>query len=317
MASAMQETIASQPGELRRLLGDDAAIGPAAERLRGRRVLLVGTGTSWHAAGIGAWFLRAAGVEAWAVQAMDAALSGPRPGADDGLILLSHRGTKRYTTDVVEQARAAGAAVVSISARGVAGADIETVEPERSSAFTASHLGALMRVAQLSVALGGDLGGPLASVPDAVAGIVDGPPIGVEPPARSLEFIGAGPNQWTAAEGALKIRETAYVAASGLAVEQYLHGPAVAVGPGDTLVALNGGGPGEERLLAVAGGAESCGVAVRLIEAKGDGQLLSVFPLTAAVQRIALEAAEALGTNPDSFGRDVPARAHALDGIDL
>jgi len=317
MASAMQETIASQPGELRRLLGDDAAIGPAAERLRGRRVLLVGTGTSWHAAGIGAWFLRAAGVEAWAVQAMDAALSGPRPGADDGLILLSHRGTKRYTTDVVEQAGAAGAAVVSISARGVAGADIETVEPERSSAFTASHLGALMRVAQLSVALGGELGGPLASVPDAVAGIVDGPLIGVEPPARSLEFIGAGPNQWTAAEGALKIRETAYVAASGLAVEQYLHGPSVAVGPGDTLVALNGGGPGEERLLAVARGAESCGVAVRLIEAKGGGELLSVFPLTAAVQRIALEAAEALGTNPDSFGRDVPARAHALDGIDL
>ena len=317
MPSAMHETIASQPGELRRLLGDDGAIAAAAERLRGRRVLLVGTGTSWHAAGIGAWFLRAAGVEAWAVQAMDAALSGPRPGADDGLILLSHRGTKRYTTAVVERARSAGAAVVSISARGVAGADIETVEPERSSAFTASHLGALMRLAQLSAALGGDLGGPLAGVPDAVAGVVDGPPIGVEPPRRSLEFIGAGPNQWTAAEGALKIRETAYVAASGLAVEQYLHGPSVAVGAGDALVALNGGGPGEERLLAVARGSESCGATVRLIEAKAGGELLSVFPLTAAVQRIALEAAESLGTNPDSFGRDVPARAHALDGIDL
>jgi glucosamine--fructose-6-phosphate aminotransferase (isomerizing) len=316
MASAMQETIASQPEELRRLLADDAAIGPAAERLRGRRILLVGTGTSWHAANIGAWFLRAAGAEAWAVQAMDAALAGPRPAADDALVLLSHRGTKRYTSDVVERARADGAAVVAISARGVPGADIETVDPERSAAFTASHLGALMRLAQLTVALGADLG-PLAAVPDAVAGIVEGPPIGVEPPARSLEFIGAGPNQWTAAEGALKIRETAYVAASGLAVEQYLHGPSVAPGPGDALVALNGGGPGEERLLAVARSAESCGVTVRLIEAKAGGELLSVFPLTAAVQRIALEAAETRGTNPDSFGRDVPARAHALDGIDL
>ena len=316
MASAMQETIASQPGELRRLLADDAAIGAAAERLRGRRVLLAGTGTSWHAASIGAWFLRAAGAEAWAVQAMDAALAGPRPAAGDALVLLSHRGTKRYTTDVVERARADGAAVVAISARGVPGADIETVEPERSSAFTASHLGALMRLAQLAVALGADLG-PLAAVPDAVAGIVDGPPIGVEPPERGLEFIGAGPNQWTAAEGALKIRETAYVAAQGLAVEQYLHGPSVAAGPADTLVALNGGGPGEERLLAVARSAESCGVTVRSIEAKAGGELLSVFPLTAAVQRIALEAAERLGTNPDSFGRDVPARAHALDGIDL
>jgi glutamine---fructose-6-phosphate transaminase (isomerizing) len=313
--SAMAETIASQPGELRRLLAEDSAGGPAAERLRGRRVLLVGTGTSWHAASIGAWFLRAAGVDAWAVQAMDAALGGPRPGAGDGLILLSHRGTKLYTTDVVERARVDGAAVVSISARGVAGADIETVEPERSSAFTASHLGALMRVAQLAVALGADL--DLGSVPDAVAEVVDGPPIGVEPPARSLEFIGAGPNQWTAAEGALKIRETAYVAASGLAVEQYLHGPSVAVGPKDTLVALNGGGPGEERLLAVVRSTESVGATVRLFEAKAAGELLSVFPLTAVVQRIALEAAERLGTNPDSFGRDVPARAHALDGIAL
>jgi glutamine---fructose-6-phosphate transaminase (isomerizing) len=313
--SAMAETIASQPGELRRLLAEDSAGGPAAERLRGRRVLLVGTGTSWHAASIGAWFLRAAGVDAWAVQAMDAALGGPRPGAGDGLILLSHRGTKLYTTDVVERARVDGAAVVSISARGVAGADIETVEPERSSAFTASHLGALMRVAQLAVALGADL--DLGSVPDAVAEVVDGPPIGVEPPARSLEFIGAGPNQWTAAEGALKIRETAYVAASGLAVEQYLHGPSVAVGPKDTLVALNGGGPGEKRLLAVVRSTESVGATVRLFEAKAAGELLSVFPLTAVVQRIALEAAERLGTNPDSFGRDVPARAHALDGIAL
>jgi glutamine---fructose-6-phosphate transaminase (isomerizing) len=313
--SAMRESIASQPGELRRLLADEAPIGAPAGRLRGRRVMLVGTGTSWHAASIGAWFLRAAGVEAWAVQAMDAALGGPRPGAGDGLILLSHRGTKLYTTDVVERARREDAAVVSISARGVAGADIETVEPERSAAFTASHLGALMRLAQLAVALGADL--DLTSVPDAVADVVDGPPIGVEPPARSLEFIGAGPNQWTAAEGALKIRETAYVAASGLAVEQYLHGPSVAVGPTDTLVALNGGGPGEERLLAVARSAESVGVTVRVFEAKAAGELLSVFRLTAVVQRIAIEAAERLGTNPDSFGRDVPARAHALDGIAL
>ena len=66
--SAMRETIASQPDELRRLLDDQAGVAEAADRLRGRRLLLVGTGTSWHAANIGAWFLRAGGVEAWPVQ---------------------------------------------------------------------------------------------------------------------------------------------------------------------------------------------------------------------------------------------------------
>jgi glutamine---fructose-6-phosphate transaminase (isomerizing) len=316
MTSAMAETMASQAGELRGMLADTSAVTAAAERLRGRRLLLVGTGTSWHAANIGAWFLRAAGVEAWPVQAMDAALIGPRPAKDDGLILLSHRGTKQFTSQVLERARADGAATAVISARGAPGADIETVAPERSSAFTASHCGALLRLAQLAVGLGGDIG-PLEAVPDAVAAVVDGPAVGVEPPRRSLEFIGAGPNQWTAAEGALKVRETAYVAASGLSVEQYLHGPSVAVGSSDTLVCLNGGGPGEERLLAVARSAESCQVTVRVMTAESPNELLSVFPLTAAVQKIALETAERLGTNPDSFGRDLPARAHAMDGLSL
>ena len=54
-----------------------------------------------------------------------------------------------------------------------------------------------------------------------------------------------------------------------------------------------------------------------MIAADAPNELLSVFPLTAAVQKIALETAETLGTNPDSFGRDVPARAQALDGIAL
>ena len=38
---------------------------------------------------------------------VDAALHGPRPAKDDGLILLSHKGTKTYTMEMLEQARAA------------------------------------------------------------------------------------------------------------------------------------------------------------------------------------------------------------------
>jgi glucosamine--fructose-6-phosphate aminotransferase (isomerizing) len=255
-------------------------------------------------------------VDALPVQAIDAALHGPRPTGREGLILLSHRGTKQFTSRVLERARGDGAAIVVISGLGSPGADIETTPQERSSAYTASHTGTMIRLAQIAVALGADLG-PLDTVPDAVAAVVDGPPIGVAPPRRSLEFIGAGPNQWTAAEGALKVRETAYVAASGMNVEQYLHGPSVAPGADDTLICLNGGGPGQERLLAVARSAESCRVTVRVITMDQPSELLSVFPLTAAVQKIALETAERLGTNPDSFGRDVPSRAHAMDGISL
>jgi glucosamine--fructose-6-phosphate aminotransferase (isomerizing) len=312
----MSETMQSQPEQLRGMLADTAGIDAAAERLRGRRLFLAGTGTSWHAANIGAWFLRAAGVDAWPVQAMDAVLYGPRPAGNDGLVLLSHKGTKTYTMQLLERARAEGVPTAVISGKGAPGAEIETSVVERSAAYTASHTGAMLRLAQLATALGADLG-PLDGVPDAVAAVVEGPAVGVDPPSRAMEFVGAGPNQWTAAEGALKVRETAYVASAGMGVEQFLHGPSVAVGRDDRLVCLDGGGPGRERLSQVARSAESAGVPVRMIAGDAPNELLSVFPLTAAVQKIALETAETLGTNPDCFGRDVPARAQALDGIAL
>src|SRR5262249_58868175 len=130
--------------------------------------------------------------------------------------------------------RAAGdVETVVIGGVGSPRVDLETVEQERSAACTASHLGALMRVAQIADALGASL--PLPRVPDAVEAALDGE-LGIEPPGRLLEFVGAGPNQWTAAEGALKVRETSRIATEGLSVEQFFHGPSVAVGADDTLI---------------------------------------------------------------------------------
>jgi fructoselysine-6-P-deglycase FrlB-like protein len=76
-----------------------------AERLRGRRVLAIGTGTSWHAASQAAVLLRAAGVDACAVQSADAAVDGPLPGSDGALLAFSHTGAKRYTAQAVQRAR--------------------------------------------------------------------------------------------------------------------------------------------------------------------------------------------------------------------
>ena len=57
--------------------------------------------------------------------------------------------------------------MIQISGEGIEEADLITVAQERSAAYTASHLGALLRAAQLAVALGADLPA-LADVPDAV-----------------------------------------------------------------------------------------------------------------------------------------------------
>jgi glucosamine--fructose-6-phosphate aminotransferase (isomerizing) len=293
----MEQAIQRQPEELRRLLGDTATVERVAAELRGRSVCLVGTGTSWHAANHAAWLLRDATTSAWPVQTMDAAAYGLWREFDTVLI-FSHTNKKRYTKEVYADARAAGLPVFVIGAIGV-GADIETGERERSSAYTISHLGALMRAAQLATVLGADIG-DLSAVPDAVQRVVerDG---AFAPPERLVEYTGAGPNQWTAAEGALKARETSYVATEGLSAEQLLHGPAVALDERDALVALDGGGPASDRVHAVAKAGEAAGVRVTTIEERDLGEALSIFPLTAHVQLIALRLAQHLGVDPDCF----------------
>lgn len=295
----MAKTMARQPDELRRILADREPVEAVAARIDGRRTFVVGTGTSWHAANQGAYFLRLAGVDALAVPAADCASWGQVPTPADALVLMSHRGTKRYTNVVLARARADGVPTIAIGGQGAPGTDLETVAPETAGTFTASHLGALARLAQLAETLGADLG-DLDAVPAAVAAALAGPGPGVELPERGLELVGAGPNQWTAAEGALKIREAAHLFTEGLAVEQCLHGPGFALGPRDALICLDGGGAGSERVAEAATAIEALGTRVYRFAATDLGEPLSVFPLTVVVQRIALDFAYRLGTDPDN-----------------
>src|SRR4051794_29724840 len=116
--SKMREAMESQPDELARLLADARAADAAAERLAGRRVRLIGIGTSWHAAHHGAWLLREAGVEAEALHSADVAPYGRAIAPDDGVIVLSHTGGTGYSMTMLQRAREAGAETLPISAIG-------------------------------------------------------------------------------------------------------------------------------------------------------------------------------------------------------
>ncbi len=306
----MRRTLLTQPEELHRLHADSGPAEAVAERLRGRRVLLCGVGTSWHAAHHGAWLLREAGVDARAEHAADLAPYDRRLAPDAVVVVLSHTGVTGYSRAVAARAPD----VVRVCAAGGRG-DLETVSPETSYAYTASHTAAMLRLAQVAVALGAPLN--LGAVPDAVAAVLDRPgPLLGEPPARSLELIGAGPNAWTAQEGALKVREASYMAAEGLNAEQFFHGPSVALDAKDALVVLVGGGPMAARVEAIAAAVEVTGARVVRLKEDGLGEALSVFPLTVVVQRIALELAEARGVSPDRFRyEEDPRREAAFESL--
>jgi glucosamine--fructose-6-phosphate aminotransferase (isomerizing) len=312
--SEMRCTMLAQPDELTRLLADPEPALAAADRLRGRRLFLVGVGTSWHAAHHGVWLLREAGVDARAFNAADLAPYGIAFGEGDGVLVLSHTGKTGYSRGVLDRARELGAVTVHVSGIG-AGGDVETTAPETSYAYTASHTGAMLRLAQIAVALGASL--QLDAVPDAVATALsrEGPRL-APPPERLVELIGAGPNGWTAQEGALKIREASHLAAEGLTAEQFFHGPSVALDARDALVVLDGGGPVAARVEAIAAAVEVTGARVLRFSEAALGEPLSVFPLTAVVQRIALELAEARGVNPDRFRyAEEPRREEAFENL--
>src|SRR5579884_1775997 len=110
--SAMYQTIHRQPADLRRLLAEGwAPAGEAADRLAtARRIFLVGIGTSYHAALVGSWLLRAAGSDARAINSFDFALYPDSfPLADgDAVVVMAHSGVKRLSGEAMARARAAG-----------------------------------------------------------------------------------------------------------------------------------------------------------------------------------------------------------------
>ena len=63
--------------------------------------------------------------------------------------------------------------------------------------------------------------------------------------------------------------------------------------------------------------ARACGATVHVLSETGLPEPLSIFPLTVCIQRIALELAEQVGSDPDVFGYDVPGRKEAWTALTL
>jgi glucosamine--fructose-6-phosphate aminotransferase (isomerizing) len=303
----LESQILSQPDELERLLNDARIreqVHVAAEGLhRVRRIWVVGTGSSQHAAILGAAMLQDAGRSAQAVSSMQFVRNAPIVGPHDGVVIITHTGETAFALAARALAFTAGLQTITICRRGLGMNDvIETVEKETSETYTVSYTAALVAIAMVAAEMGADsvTSDRIAQVPDSVREAIGSPETGGIPlPQRALAFIGAGPTAVTAMEGALKSREGARVLAEGFDAEYFLHGSAVPLNAQDHIVALTTADEdGFVEAVAKSGEAEGIGV-TRLGERASLPTLLAQIPLTVRLQLLALRFAAARRQNPD------------------
>jgi glucosamine--fructose-6-phosphate aminotransferase (isomerizing) len=335
----MYQTMHSQPADVQRLLDEGWKPAEEAAGLIGNaeRVFLTGIGTSYHAALVGSWLLRAAGCDARAVNSFDMAnyreSIGVRP--SDAVILMAHTGVKQISSDALKTAVNADATVISV---GNTTAEhpgsqliLRSVRPEQSAAYTSSHVCAMTVLAQIATVLGEQRGATatagfrkaLTNLPGQIAGVLEREdeilPISGAATTARIYAAGSGPTEATALESVIKVREAAYGWIDALALEQFMHGPIVAANAGDIAALVNVSGPAEERTGQIAAMLSAVGVKVWLIGKPAPSALdPTVFslpetdemisPLLAVVpyQILAYQIAAARGINPDTFRRDNP-----------
>ena len=334
-ATKLYQTILRQPADLRVLSPrEDAVLDQAAAILRdASRIITTGIGTSHHASIIASWLLRSAGKDAIPVHAFDLALfpeqwpyrSGDAAG--DALVVFGHTGNTTLTRQALAHAEATGVPIVGVGSMSAehpgATVTLRTTEPETSTTYTSSHLCALALMARIAVELGAEeLAEPLSGLPDLVQSVIDREqeiwPVAETAADTMIYAVGAGPNEATATELMIKVREAAMVKVDGMAIEQFLHGPACGFNAGDLAVVVNVPGASSERVGQIARTLQAMGGTLWLIGEAVDGVDAPVFDLPRLpevlsplltlipVQLFASRLAALKGTNPDEFRMDDP-----------
>lgn len=300
--SRLASAIASQPAVLRSVL--ELELEPSVSALeRARTIWLVGTGTSQHAAELGARLFAAGGLDARWASSASFVHDLPTLSHVDAVVVISHTGDTAFAAAARQRALEVQAGLVTITGDGSGWSEAVAVAPrERSETYTVSYTAVLMLLARFAQALGGHPGGEdLEAVVSRVETALADPPLGeLRPPARLLTMIGAGYAAVTAREGALKCREAAQLISEGFEADRFLHGQAVPFGPDDLLLLVAPSLDPDGLVDALGQTAAEVGSSVASIdESPGIHPFLAQIPLTVGLQLLASSLADQCGSNPD------------------
>jgi glucosamine--fructose-6-phosphate aminotransferase (isomerizing) len=303
--TALHRMISQQADALERIAGLDLG-RQAATLAAARRVLIIGTGTSQHAAELGAMMLERAGIDAlwFAASTWVRWATGPRPG--DALLVITHTGETAYAARARAEALSAGVPVLSVTGTGCDWPEaIRTVPPEESETYTVSYTAALAVLARLAHHIGsadGSADDVLRAVTQVRQALAEPGIDGVPVPARSLAIVGCGPWGITAREAALKLREGARMLAEGFDTERFLHGAAVPSTAADGVLLLQPAADQDGLTAAVGEAAAREGISVSELSDPAGGlpPLLAQIPMTVRLQLLAERFAGLRGQNPDT-----------------
>ena len=237
-----------------------------------RRVVIVGCGTSLHAGMVGKYlFEKLADIPTAPEQAAEFRYSNPIVGPNDWVMALSQSGETADTLAAVRESIRKGALVSGLcnvvgstiareAGRGVylhAGPEISVAS---TKAFTAQVTALLMtalklgRTRRLSFEDGDRLVKEISRLPELVKKVLEGNEAIAKvaekyAKADDMFFIGRGMLHPVALEGALKIKEVAYVHAEGYQAAELKHGPIALLSEKTPVVALLADIPGKEKTL--------------------------------------------------------------------
>ncbi|HEX7324755.1 MAG TPA: hypothetical protein VF292_05320, partial [Rhodanobacteraceae bacterium] len=256
---------------------------------------------------------------------------------DDQIVVISHRGTKRFPREVHARAQQAGARTLAVSGDGAADPGgsvvLRTCADEKASAHTVSYLSALAVLGRLVAKM---LDTPAASrfnaaldaVPEAIAATLAQPaPMAVLPRLVNKEplfLTGFGIDEITAREAALKLKEGAYLWAEGLSEEFALHGTPAVFEPRHAALVIvpdvdDGGRSAALRSLLATLHVETLTVGAGAFELRFApvDELLRPFVAIVPLQRLVAELARRRGSNPDTTRADVEPYKSAIDSVRL
>lgn len=245
-----------------------------AERLsRCRQVLLLGMGTSLHAALAGEQLIEDwAGVPARAIDASEFRYRRPTVTEEDLAVVITQSGETADTLVGLNLARERGALTVAVTnvigssaARDADGAIYLHSGPEISVASTKTFIAHVVSQCLLALRLAGAFGrlpverrqevaASLRALPEQIRRVLDLEP-GIARLAhryaryRNFMYVGRGLGHVVALEGALKLKELSYVHAEGSSGGEAKHGPIALLDPTFPVIAICTESPTREKMI--------------------------------------------------------------------